>query len=112
MLFIDLDSTLGWTSIPDDISKIPSHLVDYAMAFGLKDLTASSLSDFKNKLENDDDITYDYMIAKAGYNPNDSLDYSKGVIVNVDVFGLLTSNKGKTYRYICLMHKNQNDEEL
>lgn len=39
--------------------------------FGLKDLTAKSLQDFKNLLEADYDLTTKYLYSKIGLNPDD-----------------------------------------
>lgn len=39
--------------------------------YGVYLLTADALKDFKNKLEADDNLTYRYLVAKMGFDPND-----------------------------------------
>lgn len=65
MTFVDLQKTYGWTTIPS-ISKFPITQVDFSM-FGLEDLTALSLHNFQNKLAADNNLTYEYLIAKLGF---------------------------------------------
>ncbi|CDW74027.1 UNKNOWN [Stylonychia lemnae] len=80
--------------------------------FGLNQLTASALKDFKNKLEADDKLTYKYLVAKLGFDPNDSTEYETAMSIYVTDLGLLTKSKRKTYKFICQMHMSKTKQEL
>lgn len=70
-LFLNLQTTYNLKQN----TALPFHVVDIEKEFGLKDLTAPSLSAFKNKLEADDKLTYRYMVAKIGFNPDNKAEY-------------------------------------
>jgi hypothetical protein len=68
LTFLALEKTYGWTKLPSDLSLYPFREV--AMShFGLFSLIPEALSDFKNALEKDQTLLYNYMVAKIGYEP-------------------------------------------
>ena len=71
MIFLDLDKTLGWESIPNDVSEIPVNVVDFEKEFGLKELSGAALNEFKKKLEGDNEMTKRYLTMKLGFKYED-----------------------------------------
>ena len=65
MEFIDLLPTLGQSSVAyDDLTFFTLPLSDY----GVTDITASSLSEFRKALEDDKDMALEYLTRKMGFN--------------------------------------------
>ena len=111
LTFLVLDRTYGWDKLPSDIALFPFRQVSISQ-FGLFSLSAIALKDFKNTLEADQTLLYRYLVAKIGYDPNDSTEYDRAMKVYTDRIGIITSPAHKTYKYICQMHKNLTQKEL
>lgn len=74
MSFMNLQKTMGRLSVAyDDIEWFDMAVQDY----GLKDLTAQALADFRDVLEDSDrqDNTLAYLAAKMGFDPSDPVQY-------------------------------------
>jgi hypothetical protein len=78
LLFLDLSKTYGWDSLPTDPSLYPYRDVSLS-TFGLYSLSAEAMKDFKNTLDADQTLLYRYLVAKIGYDPNNSVEYDKGL---------------------------------
>jgi len=57
-------------------------------------------------------LTYNYLVSKIGYNPNDSQEFEKGMSVYINNLELITASKRKTYKFICQMHLSKDKTEL
>ena len=76
-------------------------------AYGLKDLTAKSLADFRDHLAdpNQQENTLAYLSAKMGFDPNDPNQFEQALDIYADK-NLITTKKHKTGEFICQMHKS------
>ena len=79
LIFLPLELTYGWSSVPA-VSAVPFREVNLA-SFGLFTLTANALHDFKKKLDDDDQLTLKYLVAKVGFDPSDSKEYNQGISI-------------------------------
>jgi len=108
MEFIDLLPTLGKSSVAyDDLTFLTLPLSDY----GVNDITASSLSEFRKDLEDDKDMALEYLTRKMGFNPESEEETEMAYAIYEDK-DLITSGKQKTGEYICQMHKSLSADEF
>ena len=107
LLFLDLDRTYGWQSLPTDLALFPFREVSLS-TYGLYSLNAEALKDFKNTLNADQTLLYRYLVAKIGYDPTDTTEYDEAMNIYADRIGILTKPAHKTYKYICQMHLSKN----
>ena len=108
MEFMDLNPSFGKTSVSyEDITWLS---LDLEADFGVTNLDPDSLSDFRNLLQDDYDLSIDYLVAKMGFDPTnqDEVDQALAIYADKD---LITSKKHKTDEYICQMHKSLTVEE-
>jgi hypothetical protein len=68
MEFLNLDKTLGSASYSLENLEFFSFR---GSDWGLKDLTAKGLADFRDVLEADEISTLNYLVAKVGFDPSD-----------------------------------------
>ena len=69
MEFMDLNPSFGKTEVSyEDITWLS---VDLEADYGLSNLDPKSLSSFRNLLQDDYDLSIDYLVAKIGFNPTD-----------------------------------------
>eukprot|EP00347_Sterkiella_histriomuscorum_P022332 403330854 len=113
MIFIALEQTYALTKSQITAAKtnLPFRTVTFS-DYGLYQLTAEALHTFKSKLENDDELTYKYSVAKLGFDPNNKTEFELGINLYINDMGLITSSKRKTYKLICQMHLSKDSTEL
>lgn len=87
--FIDLVPQLGKSSVSySDLEFLSLDMSEY----GLTSLTASALSDFRNALENDKDMTLEYLTRKMGFNAKSSAETEMAYAIYEDK-DLITTGK-------------------
>jgi hypothetical protein len=108
MEFLNLEPTLGKTSVSYD--ELEWRSVDLGSLYGLNSISPSALSDFRHTLEDNDDMTLDYLTRKLGFNPyiEDEFDQAMEIYAKKD---LVTSDEHHTGEFICLMHKSSKSGE-
>ena len=79
--------------------------------YGVTDITASALSDFRNRLEDDDGMALEYLVRKMGFDAQDETETNMAYDVYKDK-DLLSNKKLKTGEYICQMHKSSLGSEF
>jgi len=84
-------------------SDIDFYSVDMAADYDVTDLDATSLADFRKRLEADETYTLNYLVAKLGFDPTDSAQFDQGVAVLTDI-NLVTTKKHHVGEYLCQMH--------
>lgn len=70
MEYLNLQATIGKTSV--SYSDLDFFSVDMAADYEVTDLDATSLADFRKRLEADETYTLNYLVAKLGFDPTDS----------------------------------------
>ena len=78
--------------------------------YGVTSLTAPALAEFRKALEDDKDMTLEYLTRKMGFDANDEEETQMAYAVYEDK-DLITTGKQKTGEYICQMHKSLSPEE-
>ena len=107
--FLDLDATFGKQSVAYADAKWWS--VNYAKDYGVVELTADSLAEFYGRLASqDEDATLDYLIAKLGFNYNDSQQRQQGIDLLADK-DIITTTKYHVGEFLCLMKHSSWDQE-
>jgi hypothetical protein len=109
--FIPIDQTYYWNSIPTNISHIPMRTVEVSK-FGLVDLTPSNIKQFKLLLEGDAVLTFNYLVAKLGYDPENPEEYEDAMSLYIHDSNIVSDQERAYYKFICLMHRNKTKEEL
>jgi len=106
MTFLDLSKYIGseWSQVPA-FNEVDWLYVDFAAKYGLKQLDAGSMADFRKVLDADHDTYMSYLVSKLGFDENDSSEYDAAVAILTDK-DLITSSKHKTDEASCLMHQN------
>lgn len=100
--FMDLYQQYGASSVSyDEVKWLSLPMSDY----GVTEITATALSDFRKRLEDDDDMTREYLVRKLGFNAQDETETNMAYDVLKDK-DLLSEKKLKTGEYICQMHKS------
>ena len=79
--------------------------------YGVTELTASALSDFRKRLEDDDSMALEYLTRKMGFDARDETETNMAYDVYKDK-DLLSNKKLKTGEYICQMHKSSSGSEF
>ena len=109
MIFLDLPQTYQISDLTT--SNLPFRSMLFS-DYGLYSLTPKALSDFKSKLDANDQLTYNYLVAKLGYDPNKNSEYAEGMKILTNEIDILTSSKEKIYKYICQMHMSKTSDEI
>lgn len=78
--------------------------------YGVPEITAQALSDFRKAMEADKDMTLEYLVRKMGFNPSSSEETEMALDVYKDK-DLITSGSEKTGEFICQMHKSLSPQE-
>ena len=105
--FIDLVPTFGESSIAyEDLKFLTLPLSDY----GVSEISATSLSEFRKALEDDKDMALEYLTRKLGFDAtiDEEVEMAYAIYEDKD---LITSSKHKTGEFICLMHKSIGEDE-
>ena len=106
--FIDLVPQVGQSSVSySDLEFLSLDMSEY----GVTSLTASALSDFRKALENDKDMTLEYLTRKMGFNHKSSAETEMAYAIYEDK-DLITTGKQKTGEFICQMHKSLSPDEF
>ena len=95
---MDLNPSFGKTSVNyEDITWLS---LDLEADFGVSNLDPESLSTFRNLLQDDYDLSIDYLVAKLGFDPTnqDEVDQALAIYEDKD---LISTKKHKTDEYIC-----------
>ena len=71
--FLDLNKTFGSASVP---SNLTFYSIDFAARYGLTNIDAFGLSEFRKNLEANLSLAKDYMVRNVGFDPSDSKEYS------------------------------------
>lgn len=108
MEFLNIEKTFGMETVT--ASDLEWWHMDWASQWGLTDIDATSISEFRKFLEADEPTCVDYLVSKLGFDYNDSAQYTRGVNVLTDV-DLITTTAHHTYEYICQMHKSITPQE-
>ena len=86
--------------------------LDLSAKYGLKDLTAEGIREFRKFLEKPEnyEVAMDYLISKLGFNPDDSDEIDQAL----DWYKkkeLMTGDDLRIDNYLCLMHKSIDPDE-
>lgn len=79
--------------------------------YGVTKITPSALSDFRKRLEDDDDMAREYLVRKMGFDAQDETETQMAYDIYKDK-DLLSNKKLKTGEYICEMHKSITGSEF
>ncbi|CDW83200.1 UNKNOWN [Stylonychia lemnae] len=104
MVFLPIQKTYNWTSIPQDLSQWPFRTLNFN-SFGLHDLSADSFHELRHRLQKDNKLLLNYLALKTGFDPNDPIEFQTAIAIHQKVATLLTSDLNP-YVYFCQMHKN------
>ena len=91
----------------DDLTFLSLAMSDY----GVTSITATALSEFRKRMEDDKDMTLEYLVRKMGFDANSETETEMAYAVYEDK-DLITSGKQKTGEFICQMHKSISGSEF
>ena len=82
-------------------------------SYGLTGITAEDLSNFKNKLAGDVNLTYKYLVSKMGFEASDKTEYEKAMALYINDISLISEDDNRsTNKFICQMHLSKDKTEL
>lgn len=106
--FMDLVPQLGADSVAyEDVQFLSLPMSD----FGVTSIAPSALAEFRQALEDDQDMALEYLVRKMGFDANDDAETQMALDIYKDI-DLITSTKLNTGEYICQMHKSLSPDEF
>ena len=99
--FLDLGKTYGSTSVP---SKLTFYSLDFASRYGVQNIDATGLVNWRKALEADINLTHDYMVRQVGFDPSDKSEYNAAMAIYADE--KLVTSSGDPTCFVCQMHKS------
>ena len=105
MEFIDLYATIGKENI--SYNDLTWKRLDLAKDWEQTNIDATSLADFRKRLEGDEEYCLNYLIAKLGFDYKDDTAFNMGLSILTSK-DLVTTDKHHVTEYICQMHKSLN----